>query len=202
MDDNALDMTFFSDEAWIHLSGYINSQNTRIWSAHNPHEFVESPLHPLKIGIWMAMSRRRIVGRIFFQERLNSVSYCEIINQFVAQLTENENRNAWFQQDSATCHVSNHTLAHLRRTFEQRLITKGLWPPRSPNLTPLDSFAFGYIKDTVFSKNPHTLDELRTMVTDVIQNIPREVLINVFQNMRRRVALCIDQHGQQFQHLL
>ena len=94
MDDNALDMTFFSDEAWIHLSGYINSQNTRIWSAHNPHEFVESPLHPLKIGIWMAMSRRRIVGLIFFQGRLNSVSYCEIINQFVAQLTENENRNA------------------------------------------------------------------------------------------------------------
>jgi hypothetical protein len=25
-----------SDEAWIHLSGYVNSQNTRHWTAGNP----------------------------------------------------------------------------------------------------------------------------------------------------------------------
>ncbi|XP_014782553.1 uncharacterized protein LOC106877993 [Octopus bimaculoides] len=59
LDDNQLDMTLFSDEAWIHLSGYLNSQNTRIWSALNPHGFVESPLHAVKIGVWMAISRRR-----------------------------------------------------------------------------------------------------------------------------------------------
>ncbi|CAI9721860.1 Hypothetical predicted protein [Octopus vulgaris] len=45
MDGNQLDMTFFSDEAWIHLSGYLNSQSTRIWSALILHELVESPLH-------------------------------------------------------------------------------------------------------------------------------------------------------------
>jgi hypothetical protein len=27
-----LDKVFYSDEAWFHLSGYINSQNSRIWS--------------------------------------------------------------------------------------------------------------------------------------------------------------------------
>jgi len=32
-----LDVTFLTDEAWFHLSGYINSQNTCIWAAENPH---------------------------------------------------------------------------------------------------------------------------------------------------------------------
>jgi hypothetical protein len=54
------DITFFSDEAWFHLSGFINSQHYRTWSAHNPHNVIQVPLHPLKIGVWVAMSRRRI----------------------------------------------------------------------------------------------------------------------------------------------
>jgi hypothetical protein len=49
--DEILDITFFTDEAWFHLSGYINSQNTRVWALENPHEFKETPLHPLKIGV-------------------------------------------------------------------------------------------------------------------------------------------------------
>jgi len=32
-----LDSTFFKDEALFHLSGYINSEDSRIWSAENSH---------------------------------------------------------------------------------------------------------------------------------------------------------------------
>ncbi|CAH1374634.1 unnamed protein product, partial [Tenebrio molitor] len=39
---------FFTDEAWFHLSGFINSQNYRTWSAHNPHNVIQVPLHLLK----------------------------------------------------------------------------------------------------------------------------------------------------------
>jgi hypothetical protein len=66
--DDVLDITFMSDEAWFHLSGYIHSQNYRTWATENPHNFVESSLHPQKIGVWVAMSRRRIIGPIFFYE--------------------------------------------------------------------------------------------------------------------------------------
>lgn len=31
------DWVFFTDEAWFHLSGYVNSQNKRIWSYEDPH---------------------------------------------------------------------------------------------------------------------------------------------------------------------
>lgn len=74
-DDNILDITFMSDEAWFHLSGYINNQNYRTWATENPHTFVEHSLHPLKIGVWVALSRRRIIGPYFFNDTINAERY-------------------------------------------------------------------------------------------------------------------------------
>jgi hypothetical protein len=41
--DGVLDpkLTFFTDEAWFHLSGYINAQNNRYWSSINPRQTFE-----------------------------------------------------------------------------------------------------------------------------------------------------------------
>jgi hypothetical protein len=63
-----LENVFVSDEAWFHLSGYVNSQNSRFWSNENPHLFHKAPLHSQKTGCWCAISRKRIVGPIFFSE--------------------------------------------------------------------------------------------------------------------------------------
>jgi hypothetical protein len=57
----------FSDESWFHTSGYLNSQNLRIWSTENSHEIVEEALYAEKIGVFAAISQRRIIGPIFFQ---------------------------------------------------------------------------------------------------------------------------------------
>jgi hypothetical protein len=47
-DNDLLDLNFYSDEAWFMLSGYLNSQNFRIWTTDNPHAYLEAPLHPQK----------------------------------------------------------------------------------------------------------------------------------------------------------
>ena len=136
-----LDETFFTDEAWFNLSGYVNSQNSRIWSTDNPFALKETALHPEKIGVWVAISRARIVGPIFFETTVDSNVYCsEIIFPFIAQLNENEINRCFFQQDSATAHTSNHTVKFLNELFGERIISKGLWPPRSPDLSPPDYF--------------------------------------------------------------
>jgi transposase len=78
--EDTFDVTFFTDEAYFHLLGYINSQNSHVWCAYNPHAFHKSLLHDEKIGdVWVGMSRRRIVGPIFFSETLNSQQYCDNI---------------------------------------------------------------------------------------------------------------------------
>ncbi len=57
---------FFTDKAWFHLDGFINAQNYRIWSSEKPQEYRETGLHSKKLSVWCAVSRRRIVGPIFF----------------------------------------------------------------------------------------------------------------------------------------
>jgi hypothetical protein len=77
---------FFPDEAWFHLSGYVNSQNSFFWSSENAHLFHEVPLHSQKIGCWCAISRKWIVGPIFFS--VTAEKYEEIVMQFISVLNE------------------------------------------------------------------------------------------------------------------
>jgi hypothetical protein len=72
---------FLSDEAWLHHTRYVNCQNTPIWSTENPHATHETPLHPVKIGMWFAMSRRTIVGPIFFENTINSGRYIDKVHE-------------------------------------------------------------------------------------------------------------------------
>jgi hypothetical protein len=59
-------LTFFPDEEWFHLQRYINMQNNRYCSSQNPHLTQGVPLHPVKVGVWCAVSARRIAWPVFF----------------------------------------------------------------------------------------------------------------------------------------
>ncbi|GBL93706.1 hypothetical protein AVEN_166751-1 [Araneus ventricosus] len=53
---------------------------------------------------------------------------------------------------------------YIRDTFQQQVIGYGgcvEWPPRSPDMNPLDFFLWGYIKQRVYATPPPTLQELR-----------------------------------------
>ena len=123
----------------------------------------EKPLHCQKIGVWCAVSRRRRVGPIFFETTVNSVVYQDIITHFIA-LLEHDERERWLHQDGATCHSSNETMHFLREFFGERIISKGLWPPRSPDLSFPDFFLWGYLQGKVYKNTPHTLEELKRYI--------------------------------------
>jgi hypothetical protein len=76
--EDILDVTFFTDGACFHLSGYAK-QCSRVWSATNSHEIKDAPLHDQKVGEWGAISRNRIIGTIFFGDVINLELYCEVI---------------------------------------------------------------------------------------------------------------------------
>ncbi|KAJ3649791.1 hypothetical protein Zmor_021512 [Zophobas morio] len=208
LDDNRiLDLSFFSDEAWFHLSGYVNSQNFRIWSTENPHAFEETPLHAMKVGVWLAVSRRRFIGPIFFQDTINAARYREqILDVFVNQLLPEELESGYFQQDGATAHTTRENLRYLEEFYDDRIISLRAnpeWPPRSPDLTPLDFSVFGWMKDSIYKNRIHTLEELMDKITRFCnENLNEEVLQDIFENKKRRVALCLRENGQHFQHLL
>lgn len=200
---DVLDETFFTDEAWFHLSGYMNSQNSRMWNTENPFCIHEEPLHSAKIGVWIGISRRRIVGPIFFNGTINAQRYCtDILYPFIGELELSEILNGHFQQDSATAHTARVSMALLADVFGDRIISQGLWPPRSPDLTPPDFFFWGAAKATVYKNNPKSIDELKTAISNFTASVTQDMLHNVFANLIRRIELCIRQQGRHFQHLL
>jgi hypothetical protein len=57
-----------SDVAHFHLSGFVSKQNFCYWSATNPIELHERPLHNSKVTVWCAISSFGIIGPYFFED--------------------------------------------------------------------------------------------------------------------------------------
>jgi len=126
----------------------------------------------------------------------------EIFNTFVTQLGDEELSVGYFKQDGATSHTSHAIMAEIQSFFGDRDISKGLWPPRSPDLTPPDYSLRGYLKGRIYQNKPRTIDASKTNITEEIQAVTADVLARTFQNIARRVQTCLDANGGHFQHML
>ncbi|CAH1994639.1 unnamed protein product [Acanthoscelides obtectus] len=147
IDANFSSKIMFSDEAHFTLNRTVNKQNCRIWVNENPREYQEQPMHPQKVIVWCALWSKGIIGRYFFENAtgdavtVNSERYRVMIEDyFLPQLEGMDMDNVYFQQDGATCHTTNVNIHRLHVP----------WPPRSCDLTPLDSFLWGYLKSKVY----------------------------------------------------
>jgi hypothetical protein len=58
------------------------------------------------------------------------------------------------------------------------------------------------IRSNVFKRTFQNLDERAEEIINVCNNINQEMLQNVFENIKRRVRLCLAENGHHFQHLL
>jgi hypothetical protein len=66
--------------------------------------------------------------------------------------------------------------------FEDKIISSGIWPVRSPNLNPCDFSFWGCLKDNVYNINPPK-EEIKENVHKEIANIAAEDLQRVNQNV-------------------
>ena len=126
----------------------------------------------------------------------------EIFSTFVNQLNNVEPSIGYFKQNGATSHTSHASMAEVQSFFGDRVISKGLWPPRSPNLTPPHYFLWGYLKGRVYQNKSRTIDTLKSNITEEIQAVTADVLARAFQNTARRVQSCLDANGDHFQHVM
>ena len=64
-----------------------------------------------------------------------------------------EHRNIYYQHDGASPHRTLPVMRFLDASFNDKWIANNgpiLWPPRSPDLTALDYFIWGTIKNIVY----------------------------------------------------
>ncbi|GBN73420.1 hypothetical protein AVEN_127760-1 [Araneus ventricosus] len=91
-----------------------------------------------------------------------------------------------FQQDGAPPHNGNIVREFLNTTFLQRWIGRDAvmaWPPRSPDLTPLDFYLWGYVKQHVYSERINDINHLKQRITDVIHSVTPDVLTRVWEKL-------------------
>ena len=85
-----------------------------------------------------------------------------MLNEFLfTKIKEQNIENISFQQDGSTCHTAEATLNVLNSVFEDRIISRRadvVWPPRNSDLTPLNYYLWGAVKDKCYAGKPETID--------------------------------------------
>uniref|UniRef100_A0AC34FPT4 DUF4817 domain-containing protein n=1 Tax=Panagrolaimus sp. ES5 TaxID=591445 RepID=A0AC34FPT4_9BILA len=179
-----LERIWWSDEANFHVNGAVNKQDFRYWSPTNPIFHAEKPLHSPKVTVWAAISANGVVE--FFIPEMQNRPYFDTM---------------LFQQDGAPPHFANLTRNLLNEVFPERWIGRGSpnlnWAPRSPDLTPLDFFLWGYVKSKVYAVPIRDLEHLKERIVDAFVDLTPEMIRRAcLQGVERRLRKCIDVNGR------
>ena len=109
-----------------------------------------------------------------------------MLNEFLfIKIEEEDIGNIWFQQDGATCHTAEATLDVLRSIFEDRFISRKadiVWSPLSRDLTPLDYYLWGAIRDKCYACKSDTIDALKDNIREAIGEIQLHTIDNMLKN--------------------
>ena len=111
---------------------------------------------------------------------------------------DDAHHDEWFQQDGATAHTAGEVMDWLKRRFFGRLIShrsEFQWPSRSPDLSPLDFYLWGFVKERVFRSRPANIRELKVVITDIIQSTDVNTLRSVVINFCQLINKCIMANG-------
>ena len=134
----------FSHEATFHTSGIVNRHNVRIWGSENTHVVFQNQQDSPKVNVSCGLMHNKVIGSFFFNEPTISANvYLDMLELYVAPQLEGFQPWIIFQQDGAPPHWGSHVRRFLDATFPNRWIGRDgptSWPPRSPDITPLDFF--------------------------------------------------------------
>ena len=87
----------------------------------------------------------------------------EVLPGLLDNVTLGFRRRLWFQHDGAPAHYALNVRRFLDQQFPNRWIGHGgavSWPPRSPDLTPLDFFLWGHMKSLIYATPVESEEDL------------------------------------------
>lgn len=203
----------FTDEAKFTREGVFNHQNMHEWSYSNPHN-VSQHSHQVRfsVNVWAGIIGNHLIGPHILPDNLTGAVYTEFLENTLPYLLQNvpeELRNTmWFQHDGAPAHFATSARAILNARYPNRWIGRNgsvAWPPRSPDLTPMDFYFWGHIKSLIYRTPVESLEDLVARISVAAGEISDNgniVFHNVRCSLQNRVQLCIQENGRHFEHLL
>jgi len=86
-------------------------------------------------------------------------------------------RNMWFHHDGTMAHFARQVREHLTATYKDRWIERGgpvAWPPRSPDLTPMEFFLGVQIRNLIFTSPCDSEDDLIARIVKAASTITQQ----------------------------
>lgn len=158
--------------------------------------------------VWAGVIGENIIGPFFINERVNTDVYLELLGDFILPRLQELNydpETIIYQHDGAPAHRSNDATDWLDENFPQWIGFNSddiKWPPRSPDLTPLDFFVWPYVKHRVYQAEPETMEALRECIINAFNTITPGMLRNVHANILKRLQTCLIADGNHIEQLL
>ena len=137
---------------------------------------------------------------------MTAESYLKMLNEKLWPIVSKRDDCAdlYIQQDGAPAHYAVSVRKWLDEHFpDRRIDRRGFveWPARSPELTPLDFFLWGVLKNQVFSDKPKTLNDLKEKIINALKDITPEMCKKVTESIFKQCHHCIANNGLHFKHL-
>ncbi|KAJ8943430.1 hypothetical protein NQ318_020681 [Aromia moschata] len=154
----------FSDESTFSTNGVVSSQHCRYWSETNPHFTISCRRQYFKkVNVWCA------------------VSYTNGIIDKLDELPLSYRTRMFFQQDGCPAHHAVTVRNWLNSEFNEHWIGRDgpiLWPPRSPDLTILDFYLWGRLKQIVYREPLENYEEqLKTIIQNAVKSLSIEEIV-------------------------
>ncbi|KAJ4448416.1 hypothetical protein ANN_10432 [Periplaneta americana] len=118
------------------------------------------------------------VRHVFKSNRLTGQAYTNFLENTIPHVLEDtpliNRQHIHFLHDGAPAHFSRTARRYLDRRFPDRWIGRGgpiAWPPRSPDLNPLDIYLWGHLKSLVYSSPVPDLESLRNRIVACSEDI-------------------------------
>lgn len=221
-----LDDILFTDESMIGCGEGMNRQNDRVWRMNG--EFDDARLLLTKekfrikrLHMWVGISvKLGVVGPYFIDEEphkdnkkaphiLTADRYQDMLeNTIIPELKKRagaEFSKIIFQQDGSSAHTAGSTISFLRKHFGNRIIslkTENVWPPHSPDSTPLDYWFWTRLKSLIAKHRPKTLVELKTLARLYSNKLSTNEIRRGVHNFNARIAALEENNDEHFEQWL
>ena len=154
------------------------------------------------INVWCGLWSGAIP--VFIEENIDQTAYLKVLKEHVIPFFEDEFEDFIFHQDGAPAHYAN----SVRNLLNEKLPGKWIgrrgpieWPARSPDLTPLDFFFWGVIKDRVYGEKFTEIESLKAAIAREVSivNGDTDLLQRVCASVTNRIQQCIEVNGGHFE---
>lgn len=201
----------WTSEAKFTSDDVVHSNNLQYWSPHDQHLMPVDQARPTQskwsVNVWCGIWCDFIIGPVFYDEPMNGDRYLQFLQNTVGSWLEKMPPeimpSIWFQHDRAP----HHNLCTVRNWLDGKFGAKWIglhgpveWPPRSPDLSPVDFFMWAHVKENVYFTHPADQADLRFRITNVCRGIDAEMIRRMRVNLVERLQKCVAAGGRYFEN--